>query len=190
MWAVDGQTFALGALDSKRGICTFNTEGEELVQWNKKHRVQALCGSADGRWLVAADNLSTLWVYSAATRQLEYELDLGTRPHCLAMSQDCRHLLVNKGNNEAQVIDLTTKAIVQKFVSHKMGDCIIRASFGGANESFVVSGSEDGNVFIWHRGLGLVERLAGHASRCNSVNWNPTDPCMLASCGDDGLIKM
>jgi WD repeat-containing protein 26 len=35
-----------------------------------------------------------------------------------------------------------------------------------------------------------VERLLGHYPRCNAVTWNPTDPCMLASCGDDGRIKM
>lgn len=35
-----------------------------------------------------------------------------------------------------------------------------------------------------------VERLSGHQPRSNAVAWNPADPCMIASCGDDGKVKM
>jgi len=51
--------------------------------------------------------------------------------------------------------------------------------------------SIDGHVFIWHKSSGIaVERLDAHHPRCNSVSWNPADPCMFATCGDDGKIKM
>ncbi|KAK2589762.1 hypothetical protein QQS21_012562 [Conoideocrella luteorostrata] len=191
VWAGDGESFILGTLDNKRSICTFNSEGEELVQWNKKHRVQALCASPNGRWLVAADNKTTIYVYNATTRELEYELDLKTQPTSLTISQDSRQLLINKADSEAQLIDLVTRGTIHKFLGHKMGKCIIRSAFGGANESFVVSGSEDGNMFIWHKNIGAaVERLPGHSKRCNGAAWNPADPCMLASCSDAGPIKI
>lgn len=49
----------------------------------------------------------------------------------------------------------------------------------------------DGHVYIWHKSSGIaVERLDAHHPRCNSVTWNPADPCMFATCGDDGKIKM
>lgn len=51
--------------------------------------------------------------------------------------------------------------------------------------------STDGHVFIWHKSSGIaVERLEAHHPRTNSVTWNPADPCMFATCGDDGKIKM
>ncbi|KAG5999343.1 hypothetical protein E4U54_001905, partial [Claviceps lovelessii] len=191
VWAADGASFILGTLDNKRSICTFDVVGEELIQWNKKHRVQALSASPDGRWLVAADNITTIYIYNAATRELEYELDLGTQPTSLSISQDSRSLLVNKADSEAQLIDLATRSTIHKFVGHKIDRFIIRSTFGGANESFVVSGSEDGNMFIWHKNMGdAVERLPGHVKRCNGATWNPADPCMLASCSDEGPIKM
>ncbi|KAG5979042.1 hypothetical protein E4U55_005630 [Claviceps digitariae] len=191
VWAADGASFILGTLDNKRSICTFDVVGEELIQWNKKHRVQALSASPDGRWLVAADNITTIYIYNAATRELEYELDLGTQPTSLSISQDSRSLLVNKADSEAQLIDLETRSTIHKFVGHKVDRFIIRSSFGGANESFVVSGSEDGNIFIWHKNIGdAVERLPGHVKRCNGATWNPADPCMLASCSDEGPIKI
>lgn len=192
VWASDSKSFVLGTLDNKRSLCTFDIQGDELVQWNKKHRVQALASSPDGRWLVAADNFSTMYVYNGITRDLQYELDLGARPISLAISRDSRQLLVNKEDSEAQLVDLITRTTVQKFLGHKTDQCVIRASFGGANESFVMSGSEDGKVIIWHKNIGAaVERLSSPSlQRCNCVVWNPVDPYMLASCNDDGVVRM
>jgi WD40 repeat protein len=165
--------------------------GSEAYDWGKKHRVEDLCGSLDGRWLVALDNERRIHVYNATTHELEFDMELNKRPTSVSISQDSRHLLINKSDGEAQLIDLVTRNSVQKFFGHTGGDYLIRSSFGGANESFVVSGSEDGNILIWHKNTGAaIERLPGHHPRCNAVAWNPTDPYVIASCGDDGRLKM
>ncbi|KAF4976518.1 hypothetical protein FZEAL_6836 [Fusarium zealandicum] len=191
VWAHDNQSFVLGTLDPNHSLRTVNVHDDEVYEWGKKHRVEDLCGSPDGRWLVAVDNLHTIHIYNAATRDLEFEMELKARPTSVSISQDSRHLLVNKCDGEAQLIDLMTRNSVQKFFGHTGGEYLIRSSFGGPNESFVMSGSEDGNILIWHKNTGAaVERLPGHHPRCNAVAWNPADPFMLASCGDDGRLKM
>lgn len=191
VWSNDGQSFVVGTLDKNHSLCTYSVHGDEVIEWGKKHRVQDLCGSPDGRWLAAVDDSTTIHVYNAETRELEYEMELKTRPTSVSISSDSRHLLVNKKDGEAQLIDLVTRQSIQKFLGHTGGDCLIRSSFGGANESFVTSGSEDGNILIWHKTIGAaVERLHGHQPRCNAVSWKPDDPSMLATCGDDGVIKM
>lgn len=49
----------------------------------------------------------------------------------------------------------------------------------------------DGSINIWHKNTAnLIVKLNGHIPGCNSVSWNPADPCLFASCGDDGKIKM
>ncbi|KAM0558553.1 hypothetical protein ACHAPJ_004748 [Fusarium lateritium] len=191
VWAHDNRSFVLGTLDPNYSLRTVHVNNDEQYDWGKKHRVEDLCGSLDGRWLVAVDNLHTIHVYNAVTRELEFDMELKARPTSVSISQDSRHLLVNKCNGEAQLIDLLTRNSVQKFFGHTGGEFLIRSSFGGANESFVLSGSEDGNVLIWHKNTGAaVERLHGHHPRCNAVAWNPTNSYMLASCGDDGRLKM
>jgi WD40 repeat protein len=47
-------------------------------------------------------------------------------------------------------------------------------------------------VYIWHKDNGtLIEKLEGHEKGCcNSVAWNPANPCMFASAGDDGKVQM
>ncbi|KAF4119640.1 WD repeat-containing protein 26 [Geosmithia morbida] len=193
VWARNGQSFTLGTLDDKNSICTYtrSANGWEVDEWTKSHRVQDLCGSADGRWLVAADNLSKIHVYNARTRELEYEMEMAAGLASVCISEDSRHLLVNRKDGEAQMLNLETRALEQKFLGHKGGDYLIRAGFGGANESFVVSGSEDGHILVWHKRIGAaVERLQGHRPRCNAVSWKPDDPTVFASCGDDGRVKI
>lgn len=191
VWASNSRSFVLGSLDKVHGLCTFNVYDDDIIEWNKKHRVQDLCGSPDERLLVAVDDLQNIHVYDATTRELEYDLELKARPTSVSISHDSKHLLVNKQDGEAQLIDLATRNSVHKFLGHTGGEFLIRSAFGGANESFVMSGSEDGNILIWHKNIGAaVERLQGHQPRCNAVVWNSADPCMLASCGDDGRIKI
>ena len=108
-----------------------------------------MCGSKDGRWLAAIDTENVqqsghniVRVYNATTRELEYEMNLGDRLMSVSISNDCRHMLVNKYDGEAHLIDLVTQELVQKFLGYTGSNCLIRAAFGGANESFVVSGSE------------------------------------------------
>lgn len=50
----------------------------------------------------------------------------------------------------------------------------------------------DSKVYIWNKENGaLLETLEGHTRGCvNAVSWNPTDPCMFASGGDDMKVRM
>ncbi|GFP55269.1 WD repeat-containing protein 26 [Trichoderma asperellum] len=188
-WSPDDSMIMVCSFDKHARLWDPNTS--TLIKDFKRFDEPDLCGSPDGRLLVVVDDLQHIHVYDAITRELEYDLELKARPTSVSISQDSRHLLVNKKDGEAQLIDLTTRNSIQKFLGHTGGDFLIRAAFGGASESFVMSGSEDGNILIWHKNIGAaVERLPGHQPRCNAVVWNPTDPCMLASCGDDGRIKM
>ena len=50
----------------------------------------------------------------------------------------------------------------------------------------------DGHVYIWHRANGtLIEKLATHGGSCVSdIAWNPANPGMFASGGDDKKVRM
>ncbi|KAL7625104.1 hypothetical protein AAE478_004318 [Parahypoxylon ruwenzoriense] len=191
VWAADGQTFVTGALDKSHSLIQWNLSGEKVYDWNSSHRVEDLAVSPDGHWLVAMDGKNHIHVYNFITRELEYEMDLQVRLTSVSISQNSRHLLVNHQNGVAQVIDLILREPVQSYTGHTGEKFMIRSSFGGADENFVISGSEDGLIHIWHKvSAQLVEKLSGHTLSCNSASWSPTDPCLFASCGDDGKIKM
>ncbi|KAK3327676.1 WD domain-containing protein [Cercophora scortea] len=191
VWFHDSQSFITGSFDKDKSLCQWDLTGERVHIWARKHRTEDLALSPDERWLVAMDEQNRLHVYNVATREQEYEMEVKARPTSISISQDSRFLLVNRTDGEAQLIELATRDAVQRYRGHTGGEFTIRSAFGGANESFVISGSEDGFVCIWHKSSGiLVEKLAAHQPRCNSVSWNPVDPCMFATCGDDSKIKM
>ncbi|KAI9189804.1 hypothetical protein H9P43_001237 [Blastocladiella emersonii ATCC 22665] len=86
---------------------------------------------------------------------------------------------------------LLAPQLVRRFKGHKQGRFVIRSSFGGAGEAFLVSGSEDSRAYIWHRASGdLLASLEGHTATVNAATWNPAVPGMLATCSDDGTVRV
>lgn len=69
-------------------------------------------------------------------------MDLQVRLTSISISNNSRHLLVNHNNGVAVLIDLVLREPVQKYAGFTGGNFMIRSVFGGADESFVVSGSE------------------------------------------------
>ncbi|ESZ98592.1 WD domain protein [Sclerotinia borealis F-4128] len=193
VWTPDGKSFIIGSLAINKNLCQWSLDGDIIYDWARDHRIRDIAVTRNGSRLAAIEQLTHLYVYNFGTRELEYELDLKVQLCSVSISQNSRHLLVHCCTGETRMLDIETGETVRSFVSgDKGGEFIIRSSFGGANESFVVSGSEEGNVVIYHRENGtVVEKLEGHKKGCcNAISWNPTNPAMFASAGDDGKIRI
>ena len=142
VWATDGRSIVIGSFDKDRALCQWSLDGEKLYTWTKKHRTEDLAISADAHWMVAMDDLNHIHLYNFITRELEYEMELKSRPTSVSITRDSRYLLINTKDHEAQLIDIVTREPVQKYTGHTGGDYTIRSDLGGADESFVISGSE------------------------------------------------
>ncbi|CDU26433.1 uncharacterized protein SPSC_06627 [Sporisorium scitamineum] len=110
----------------------------------------------------------------------------------LAVSRDSQYALINMRPSELQMWDISRQCLVRRFNGHKLSQHVIGCGFGGIDENFVVSGSEDAKIYIWHRASGrLIETLVGHdAGSVNAVAWHPKDPLTIASCGDDHTVRI
>jgi WD40 repeat protein len=143
VWAADGQTFITGSFDKAQSLCQWTLAGERVHSWARtQHRTEDVALSHDQRWLVAMDERCNLHVYDYAARELVYDLALNARATCVSISRDSRYMLVNKEDSEALLVDIETRETVQKYSGQLGGQYTIRSDFGGANENFVISGSE------------------------------------------------
>jgi hypothetical protein len=64
------------------------------------------------------------------------------------LSDDGRLALVNVSSQELHLWDLDAKKLVNKYQGQKQVDNVIRSTFGGFNQAFVLSGSE-GSISMW-----------------------------------------
>lgn len=78
-----------------------------------------------------------------------------------------------------------------RFSGHHVGSFYVKARFSHDGR-FILSGSSDGHVYIWE-----VDRpatpplyLDGHGAEVTGVDWHPTDMCQMASCSDDGTVRV
>ena len=143
IWAPDGQSFVTGCLDKERNLCQWNLNGELIFDWGRPHRIQDLAVSPNGHRLVAMDNSCHIHVYNFVTRDLEYEMDFKVNLSSVSISQDSSSLLVLTNEGDARLIDLDSRETVRVYHSgEKKSQNVIKAAFGGANESFVIMGSE------------------------------------------------
>lgn len=68
---------------------------------------------------------------------------------------------------------------------------VVRSCLGGLDHRFVLSGSEEGKVYVFARaGSEVVSELAGHTGTVNAVAWNPVDPHLFASASDDCTVRL
>ena len=148
-------------------------------------------------------------VYDFWTREEEYSIMMKHKMTSVSISRGSNYMLINMANDEVHLIEIETAEICRRFLGQKQDKFIIRSCFGGADENLIISGSAgslpsstlseviltidpDSKVYIWHKENGsLIETLEGHSSGCvNTVAWNPANPCMFASGGDDSKVRM
>lgn len=102
-----------------------------------------------------------------------------------------RLALLNISSQGLHLWDIEDKCIVRSFQGIRQSNFAIHSCFGGVNESFVASGSEDKHVCIWHiKREEPLAKLTGHAKTVNCVSWNPVYPSLLASASDDSTVRI
>ncbi|KAL3477700.1 WD40-repeat-containing domain protein [Aspergillus californicus] len=192
VWAPDGESFVTASLDLSSQLCHWSVRAQSIYMWAGGFRVQDCAITPDGRRLIVVDVERKIRVYNFINHEEEFILPLKSKATSIAVSKDSQHMLVNLAECQIQLIDIDTQEVIRRFQGQKQGMFIIRSTFGGAAENFVVSGSEDSRIYVWHKDNGtLIETLDGHVRGCvNAISWNPADPGMFASAGDDFLVKI
>ncbi|KAK1442733.1 wd repeat protein 26-related protein [Babesia gibsoni] len=87
--------------------------------------------------------------------------------------------------------DMDNRRLIQTYHGHREERYVLKPTLGGPDECYVVSGSEDTQIYIWNKLFGtLVAVIAAHSSTVNGVAWSITPGAFLYSASDDGQIAI
>eukprot|EP00897_Mesotaenium_endlicherianum_P008127 jgi/Mesen1/7342/ME000377S06567 len=197
-WFPDSRRFVSGGLD--KCLYMWDVDGAELDMWKaqRQPRINDLAISDDGKHMVSICNEKEIRIFNFEERE-ERIIPETQSITSLCLSADGRCLLVNVSSQEIHLWDLggggggSALPDAPSFVyrGQRQGRFVIRSCFGGSEQAFIVSGSEDSQVYIWHRGNGeLLEVLPGHSGTVNAVSWNPVNPHMFATASDDHTVRL
>lgn len=159
-WLPDGKSFISGS--TEKNMYQWSIDGKFLHQWGGA-RVMDLAVTHDGKKLFACSD-KKIKIYNLQDKT-EIDCIYETEPvTSMCLSKDGSHMLVNLSISEIHLWSIDSKTIVKKYFGQKQGRFVIRSTIGGIDENFILSGSEDFHVYVWHRELGnIIENLPGHS---------------------------
>lgn len=189
-WFPDGKSIITGVAD--KTICAWDLDGKELESWKgqKIIRISDVAVTTTCKMIITICKENTILLLDQETKA-EKLIEEESTITSFSLSRDEKFILINLVNQEIHVWSIDDVKLQAKYRGHKRSRFVIRSCFGGFDEAFIASGSEDSQVYIWHRSTReLVEALPGHSGSVNCVSWNPTNPHMLASGSDDHTIRI
>uniref|UniRef100_A0A8C8H630 WD repeat-containing protein 26 n=1 Tax=Oncorhynchus tshawytscha TaxID=74940 RepID=A0A8C8H630_ONCTS len=187
-WNPDGKRFVTGGQRGQFYQC--DLDGNLLDSWEGV-RVQCLWCVGDGRTVLASDTHQRIRVIDLCCEFLFYRVQEDHPIMSFTVSKNGRLALLNVATQGVHLWDLQDRVLVRKYQGVTQGFYTIHSCFGGHNEDFIASGSEDHKVYIWHRRSELpIAELTGHTRTVNCVSWNPAIPGLMASASDDGTVRV
>lgn len=185
----DGKRFVTGGLRGQFYLCDIDGV---ILSSIEGIRVNALAFRSDNKSVLAADTHHRIKQYAFEVIRNDNNLVQEQHPiMTFTLNSADRLALLNISTQGLHLWDLKDKCLVRRYQGVMQGNYTIHSCFGGINESFIASGSEDCKIYIWHikREEPLL-KLTGHTRTVNCVHWNPVYPSLLASASDDNTIRI
>ncbi|CRH00478.1 WD-repeat protein, putative [Plasmodium relictum] len=196
-WSKDDSVIVSSAFD-KKIFCTKLSEDLKsfsiLYAWSFSTRIQNFVFTSNDKYLIVVASDKNV-------RVIDYNLkkELYTLPEFDTITSVCasnlyNHILVNIADQRPTVKlwDVKYRYIIQTYRGHKQGRFIVHSTFGGKNENYVISGSEDSLIYIWHKTKGyLLDVINGHASTVSIAIWPISYskfPYMISASDDHTLM--
>ncbi|KAJ3503248.1 hypothetical protein NLJ89_g8518 [Agrocybe chaxingu] len=214
-WLPDGSGLISAGLDGK--IIFWNANGTMKECWETHLKVFKFTISPDLARLVAVgeqtfvkkDDLgaSKLPVDGTKKRRLyfyqmiTYDLPTGKILSTIffedgltsiRITKDSRFALINCAPSGLELWDICEGRKVEAYAGPKQERTVIGSCFGGEEEKYIISGSEDSQIYIYDRDDGvLLNILSGHGKGCvSTAAVNPFDHELFATCSDDRTVRL
>ncbi|EUD68308.1 hypothetical protein C922_01328 [Plasmodium inui San Antonio 1] len=196
-WSKDDTTIISSAFDKKIYCTKLNEELKGfsvLYAWSFSTRIQNFVFTNNEKYLIAVPSDKNVRVIDFAIKKELYILPEYDTITSVCASSLYNHILVNIADQRPTVKlwDVKHRYIIQTYRGHKQGRFIVHSTFGGKKEDYVISGSEDSLIYIWHKTKGfLLDVINGHASTVSIAIWplaSSKFPYMVSASDDHTIM--
>ncbi|KAK1609913.1 hypothetical protein QYE76_033586 [Lolium multiflorum] len=167
-WFPDGKQILCGLSD--QSLCLWDLDGKQADCWKglRISKTSDFAVAKDGKLIITTNSDCTILLLNRDTKQ-ERLVEEDCTITSFSLSEDGDFLLVNLITEKIHLWNIRNDPIlVKQYTGHKRSRFVIRSCFGGFEQSFIASGSEDSKVYIWHRASGdVIETLSGHSGAVN-----------------------
>ncbi|XP_022899945.1 WD repeat-containing protein 26 [Onthophagus taurus] len=187
-WNKDGTKFVVGGIRGHFYQC--DMDGNILDTWEGV-RINSLWCRNDGKSVLASDTHHRIRSYILEELSDHTLIHEESSIMTFTVDKNDRLALLNVATQGVNLWDLQDRVLIRRFQGITQGHFMIHSTFGGPNQDFVASGSEDTQVYIWHiRNELPIAVLSGHSRTVNCVSWNPVYHDMLVSVSDDYSVRV
>ncbi|XP_020270326.1 WD repeat-containing protein 26-like isoform X3 [Asparagus officinalis] len=145
-WFPDGRRFFTGVTD--KSICLWDLDGKEVESWKGQRAIRTsdMAITKDGKRIISMCKESAILLLDREAK-FEKVIEEEQTITSFSLSIDDKFLLVNLVNQEIHLWSITDDPqLVMRYKGHKRSRFVIRSCFGGSDQAFIASGSEDSQV--------------------------------------------
>lgn len=186
-WLPDGQSFVCGGTKGHFYYC--DIEGNIKETWEGV-RVRCLQALPDGQ-VLCADTLKRIRSYNFKEITDSNLIQEDFQIVSFSLNKTGSLILASAASQGVHLWDVKDRMLVRRFQGSIQNTYMNYATFGGAEEIYIASGSEDNKVYIWNiKKEQPIAVLEGHTRNVTCVTWNPEIPGMIVSVSDDGTVRV
>ena len=187
--------FISGSIDKKLLLIDINTNEPPYLEIGKFCRIKQLLYSEFNNLIVIIPgSLNDIICYDLSKNKISYKIEIKKEIVYSNISKNDKgkYILINisKTDPKISLYNLGNTKIEGNYYGHTQRTMIIKCSFAGDKDQYIISGSEDSNVYLWDRNIpGRPKYIfKEHLGIVNSVELLFND--VLLSASDDKSLKI
>jgi len=187
--------FISGSIDKKLLLIDINTNEPPYLEIGKFCRIkQLLYSEFNNLIIIIPGSLNDVICYDLSKNKISFKIEIKKEIVYSNISKNDKgkYILINISKSDPKILlyNLGNTKIESNYYGHTQRTMIIKCSFAGDKDQYIISGSEDSNVYLWDRNIpGRPKYIfKEHLGIVNSVELLFNDA--LLSVSDDKSLKI
>ena len=187
--------FLSGSIDRKLLVIDINSDKIPFLDIGKFVRIkQILFSESLNLIIVIPYSISDIMVYDFQKNKMSFRVELNEEIvySNISKSDKGKYILINISKSFPKILlyNLKNTKTEDKYYGHSQKTMIIKCAFAGNKDQYIISGSEDGCVYLWDRNIPgkNIYCFKGHFGCVNSVELVFDD--VIFSGSDDKSLKI